>query len=228
MARATALAPALAAGAAAAGGQPGPARLPGAGRLRARPRLRRHRREQPARSPEELRAGLRRRHRVRRATATSSRPRRRPTRASTAPAAACTPRSCCPTASWGSGSAQGPQLPAGRDARRPARRSFDGPLPITDSDGSHGEVVPLRPRPDLGRRRDGPRPSSRTPSTSSEDAGALAAQVRVFRQALWGYLGIAGLHPAAAAGGDPALEPAAAAHGDRRTQARAARPGHRA
>ncbi|CAN5590296.1 ATP-binding protein [soil metagenome] len=96
-----------------------------------------------------------------------------------------------PRGTWMSGSAQGPQLPAS-EMLGGGEEKFEGPLPITNSDGSAGEVFRYGKGLiwDVARR-----PEAEFPYTIYvlEDAGTLPRQVRVFRQALWGYLGIAGL-----------------------------------
>ncbi len=96
-----------------------------------------------------------------------------------------------PRGSWRSGSAQGPQLPPA-EMLGGGEEKFEGPLPITNSDGSAGEVFRFGKGLiwDVARR-----PEAEFPYTIYilEDAGTLPRQVRVFRQALWGYLGIAGL-----------------------------------
>src|SRR5688500_1091347 len=96
-----------------------------------------------------------------------------------------------PNGNWTSGSARGPQLPEAEMLAGGEER-FDGPLPMTNSDGSYGEVVRYGRGLiwDIARR-----PEAEFPYTIwvMEDAGTLPRQVRVFRQALWGYLGIAGL-----------------------------------
>ena len=95
-----------------------------------------------------------------------------------------------PNGSWLSSSAQGPQLPTAEMLAGGEER-FEGPLPITNSDGSYGEVFRFGKGLiwDVARR-----PEAEFPYTIYilEDAGTLPRQVRVFRQALWGYLGIAG------------------------------------
>ncbi len=95
-----------------------------------------------------------------------------------------------PQGRWSSLSAQGPMLPAsemlgGREER------FDGPLPITRSDGLHGEVY----RYSIGLVDATRGDAAEFPYTISimEDAGTLPKQVSVFRRALWGYLGIAAI-----------------------------------
>ncbi|MGH8033479.1 MAG: ATP-binding protein [Luteimonas sp.] len=95
-----------------------------------------------------------------------------------------------PNGRWDSMSARGPQLPQSA-MLPPNHEEFHGPLPVTNSDGSAGEAlrygIGLVWAPD-------DRPEAEFPYTIYilEDAGTLAQQVRVFRRALWGYLGIAG------------------------------------
>ena len=93
-----------------------------------------------------------------------------------------------PDGNWSSLSSQGPVLPAsdmlgGREER------FDGPLPITTSDGTAGAVY----RYSIGLVDATRGEDAEFPYTISimEDAGTLPRQVSVFRRALWGYLGIA-------------------------------------
>jgi two-component system sensor histidine kinase PhoQ len=93
-----------------------------------------------------------------------------------------------PEGRWSSLSSQGPVLPVsamlgGREER------FDGPLPITRSDGTPGNVY----RYSIGLVDATRGEAAEFPYTISimEDAGTLPRQVRVFRGALWGYLGIA-------------------------------------
>jgi two-component system sensor histidine kinase PhoQ len=96
-----------------------------------------------------------------------------------------------PQGGWASESTRGPQLPDAELLEGGAER-FEGPLPITGSDGSPGEVL----RYGKGFIWDmEQRPEAEFPYTIyiMEDAGTLPQQVRVFRAALWGYLGIAGL-----------------------------------
>lgn len=96
-----------------------------------------------------------------------------------------------PGGSWTSISAQGPQLP---DAEQMAggEERFEGPLPIVNSDGTYGEVFRFGKGLVWDMER---RPEAEFPYTIyiMEDAGTLPRQVRVFRAALWGYLGVAGL-----------------------------------
>jgi Signal transduction histidine kinase len=93
---------------------------------------------------------------------------------------------------WQSHSANGPQLPEGEMLEGGAER-FDGPLPMIRSDGTPGEVY----RYGIGFvAAEGVAPGDEEiPYTIYvlEDAGVVPKQVRVFRAALWGYLGIAGL-----------------------------------
>jgi two-component system sensor histidine kinase PhoQ len=96
-----------------------------------------------------------------------------------------------PQGGWASESTRGPQLPDAELLEGGAER-FEGPLPMTGADGSPGEVL----RYGKGFIWDlEQRPEAEFPYTIyiMEDAGTLPQQVRVFRAALWGYLGIAGL-----------------------------------
>ncbi len=93
-----------------------------------------------------------------------------------------------PDGRWASLSSQGPVLPQGEMLGGREER-FDGPLPITLSDGKRGEVY----RYGIGLVDATRGAAAEFPYTINimEDAGTLPRQVRVFRQALWGYLGIA-------------------------------------
>ncbi|NUS39745.1 MAG: sensor histidine kinase [Lysobacter sp.] len=95
-----------------------------------------------------------------------------------------------PNGHWNSSSAQGPLLPEGA-MLRPTQERFEGPLPITRSNGEPGEIY----RYGLGLVWAEGGADAEFPYTIyvMEDASTLPAQVRVFRQALWGYLGSAGL-----------------------------------
>ena len=96
-----------------------------------------------------------------------------------------------PNGGWSSESTRGPQLPDG-ELLEGGTEKFEGPLPITHADGAYGEVL----RYGKGFIWDlEQRPEAEFPYTIyiMEDAGTLPQQVRVFRAALWGYLGIAGL-----------------------------------
>ena len=95
-----------------------------------------------------------------------------------------------PAGKWESDSAQGPQLPEG-GLPDPGTREFEGPLPATRIDGGRGEVY----RYGIGLVWAERGPDNEFPYTIfvMEDAQTLAAQVRVFRAALWAYLGGAGL-----------------------------------
>ena len=97
-----------------------------------------------------------------------------------------------PNASWTSRSASGPQLPEATQLAG-GEEKFEGPLPMVRSDGTPGHVY----RYGLGMvwaPQEGA-PEAEFPYTIyvMEDAGTVPRQVRVFRAALWGYLGIAGL-----------------------------------
>ena len=96
-----------------------------------------------------------------------------------------------PNGSWASRSASGPQLPeAGMLSG--GEESFEGPLPMTRTDGSPGQVY----RYGLGMVwvPQASSPDAEFPYTIyvMEDAGTVPRQVRVFRAALWSYLGVAG------------------------------------
>lgn len=93
-----------------------------------------------------------------------------------------------PNGRWHSGSAQGPRLPQG-EVLAGREEIFDGPLLITRTDGTPGEVY----RYGIGLVDATRSDDAQFPYTIyvMEDAGTLPRQVQVFRQALWGYLGIA-------------------------------------
>ncbi|MCR6663331.1 MAG: sensor histidine kinase [Luteimonas sp.] len=92
---------------------------------------------------------------------------------------------------WQSHSASGPQLPQAAMLEG-GEEKFEGPLPMTRSNGTPGEVYRY------GRgfiASEGVAPGdAEVPYTIyvMEDAGIVPEQVRVFRAALWGYLGISG------------------------------------
>ena len=96
-----------------------------------------------------------------------------------------------PNAHWASLSAEGPLLPEVAGQLEPGQERFDGPLAMTQVDGSEGEVY----RYGIGLVWAERGPDNEFPYTIfvMEDAQTLAAQVRVFRAALWVYLGGAGL-----------------------------------
>jgi two-component system sensor histidine kinase PhoQ len=73
----------------------------------------------------------------------------------------------------------------------PAEERFEGPLPITRSDGKPGEIYRLGKG--LVWAEGGPEAEFPYTVYISEDTGALSQQILVFRRALWGYLGGAGL-----------------------------------
>ena len=96
-----------------------------------------------------------------------------------------------PSGGWSSASTHGPQLPDGEMLAGGVER-FEGPIPMVRTDGSRGMVF----RYGRGLIWDVlQRPEAEFPYTVwvLEDAGTLARQVQMFRAALWGYLGIAGL-----------------------------------
>jgi len=96
-----------------------------------------------------------------------------------------------PNGHWASLSAEGPLLPEVAGQLEPRQERFDGPLAMTQLDGSGGEVY----RYGIGLVWGGRGPDNEFPYTIfvMEDAQTLAAQVRVFRAALWVYLGGAGV-----------------------------------
>ncbi len=85
---------------------------------------------------------------------------------------------------WISRSGEGPELPVG-PMLAPNQRAFVGPLEITQIDGSPSEVY--RYGIGLGWKDEFP-----YTVYILEDTGTLAGQLRVFRGALWVYLGGAG------------------------------------
>ena len=92
---------------------------------------------------------------------------------------------------WASDSAQGPLLPAG-EMLAPGEQEFEGPLPLTQINGSAGEVY----RYGYGLVSIGSGETGREiPYTVYilEDTTALGRQVAIFRAALWRYLGGAGV-----------------------------------
>ena len=93
---------------------------------------------------------------------------------------------------WASLSASGPQLPEA-PMLVGGEEKFEGPLPMTRSDGSPGQVY--RHGFGLVWVPEGAAPDAEFPYTIyvMEDAGTVPQQVRVFRAALWGYLGVAGV-----------------------------------
>ncbi|MCM2335576.1 MAG: ATP-binding protein [Pseudomonas sp.] len=96
-----------------------------------------------------------------------------------------------PNGHWDSPSAVGPELPTGTMLEAGQER-FEGPLPITELDGDPGEAY----RYGYGVIWDAERSvSAQFPYTIYiiEDTTLLRRQVAVFREALWQYLGGAGL-----------------------------------
>ncbi len=92
---------------------------------------------------------------------------------------------------WQSHSASGPQLPQAAMLDG-GEEKFEGPLAMTRTNGTPGEVY----RYGIGFiAAEGVAPGdNEIPYTIyvMEDAGIVPEQVRVFRAALWGYLGISG------------------------------------
>lgn len=96
-----------------------------------------------------------------------------------------------PNAHWDSPSAQGPVLPGGA-MLTPNEERFEGPLPLTQINGSEGQVYRYGRGFIWGAGGDR---RAEFPYTIYilEDTTALRTQVGVFRAALWRYLGGAGL-----------------------------------
>ena len=96
-----------------------------------------------------------------------------------------------PGGNWTTLSARGPQLPEAEMLTGSEER-FEGPLPMTRADGTPGEVY----RYGLGlvwvAQAGGETAEFPYTIYVMEDAGTVPEQVRVFRAALWGYLGISG------------------------------------
>ncbi|WP_245979081.1 sensor histidine kinase [Solilutibacter pythonis] len=94
-----------------------------------------------------------------------------------------------PNGHWRSMSSEGPVLPAGQRLEKDSVR-FEGPLPMQNINGALGEIYRYS--------RSFTAPGARgedTPYTIHvmEDTRLLAAQINVFRSALWTYLGAAAL-----------------------------------
>jgi len=96
-----------------------------------------------------------------------------------------------PNGHWASLSAEGPLLPEVLGLLAPRQERFDTRLQMTQIDGSPGEVYRYGIGLIWGERG----PDAEFPYTIyvMEDAQTLEAQVRVFRGALWIYLGGAGV-----------------------------------
>lgn len=92
---------------------------------------------------------------------------------------------------WRSMSAEGPLLPAPGPMLEARQEVFQGPLAMTQIDGSPGQVY----RYGMGLVWGGDSSGDEFPYTIyvMEDARSLGAQLRVFRGAVWFYLGSAGL-----------------------------------
>jgi two-component system sensor histidine kinase PhoQ len=95
-----------------------------------------------------------------------------------------------PDMRWGSESTLGPVLPDS-PMLSPLRESFEGPLPMIQIDGSESLVYRYGVGTAWAER--GPEAEFEYSIYVMEDAQALKAQLRVFRGALWVYLGSAGL-----------------------------------
>ena len=95
-----------------------------------------------------------------------------------------------PSGHWASLSAEGPLLPQAK-MLEPRQESFGGPYPVTQIDGSKGEVY----RYGVGYIWADGGPEAEFPYTIYvlEDASVFGAQLRVFKRSVWVYLGGAGL-----------------------------------
>lgn len=98
---------------------------------------------------------------------------------------------CASGRCWTSMSAEGPVLPRSGALLSPREERFDGPLPVLQIDGSQGEVYRYGLGVSYVEREHG----EEIPYTIyiMEDARGLGAQLRVFRHAVWFYLGSAGV-----------------------------------
>ncbi|MBU8975745.1 MULTISPECIES: ATP-binding protein [unclassified Lysobacter] len=97
-----------------------------------------------------------------------------------------------PNGHWDSTSAQGPILPAGK-MLEPNEESFERALPITEISGKAGEAYRYGRGLIWSAGSDDARAEFPYTIYVLEDTTALSRQVSVFRQALWRYLGGAGL-----------------------------------
>ncbi len=95
-----------------------------------------------------------------------------------------------PDESWTSMSAEGPNIPHGR-MLEPRQEEFIGPLEMTQIDGSLGQLYRYGLGVSYVEREHG----GEIPYTIyvMEDARSMGAQLRVFRGAVWFYLGSAGV-----------------------------------
>ena len=95
-----------------------------------------------------------------------------------------------PNGRWGSDSTLGPRLPE-VPMLAPLQEAFDGPVPMTQVDGSEGTIY----RFGLGTVYANRGPDAEFPYSIyvSEDSKVLASQLRTFRGALWVYLTAAGI-----------------------------------
>jgi len=94
---------------------------------------------------------------------------------------------------WQSMSTRGPQLPD-EEMLAPNQEEFRGPLPIVKTSGEPGEVFRYGIGAAVVQDSGAGEVEVEHPYTVyvMEDEATLARQVRVYRTALWGYLGIAG------------------------------------
>lgn len=93
---------------------------------------------------------------------------------------------------WQSMSTRGPQLPD-VEMLAPTQEEFRGPLPIIKTSGLPGEVFRYGIGAAAVQESGGTETEYPYTVYVMEDEGTLARQVGIFRQKLWGYLGIAGI-----------------------------------
>ncbi len=95
-----------------------------------------------------------------------------------------------PNGRWSSDSSLGPYLPSGK-LLKPGGRDFEGPLDMTQLDGSAGTVYRFGLGTVWGAR--GPQSEFQYSIYVLEDTQVLTSQLQTFRHALWVYLGSAGV-----------------------------------
>src|SRR5690606_19637839 len=96
-----------------------------------------------------------------------------------------------PNGNWQSQSMQGPRIPDG-GMLAPGDELFSGPFAFTELDGSHGQAY----RYGMGlvwSVEERPEAEFHYTIHVLEDTSALSRQIAVFRRALWGWLGSAGV-----------------------------------
>ncbi len=95
-----------------------------------------------------------------------------------------------PNGRWGSDSTLGPDLPVSK-MLKPGQKNFEGPLQMTQLDGSQGNVYRFGLGTIWGAR--GPQSEFSYSIYVLEDTEVLNSQLQTFRHALWVYLGSAGV-----------------------------------